>query len=173
MMCRPADLLLLDICGICLLLAIRLASQPHLMHAPICMNLLYMQAGSRRPDLRVYDAVLDALLENSSRIGQLVVVTPLGGGGGTGFFGGGGRGGGGSSRLSALEQRVVDSGVSYLLVRAAPSDRVTDRYGEEANVVVEGLGGLPSGLQASRSQVGCGGLAGCVECGMQRRAAFS
>ncbi|KAI3438124.1 hypothetical protein D9Q98_000565 [Chlorella vulgaris] len=111
------------------------------------------QAGSRRPDLRVYDAVLDALLENSSRIGQLVVVTPLGGGGGTGFFGGGGRGGGGSSRLSALEQRVVDSGVSYLLVRAAPSDRVTDRYGEEANVVVEGLGGLPSGLQASRSQV--------------------
>ncbi|EFN55007.1 hypothetical protein CHLNCDRAFT_134826 [Chlorella variabilis] len=108
------------------------------------------QAGSRRPDMRIYDAVLDALLENGGRIGQLVVVTPLGGGG-TAMFGGG-RGGGGS-RLSPLEQRVASSGVPYLLIRAAPSDRVTDRYGEEANVVVEGVGGLPAGLSASRSQV--------------------
>lgn len=108
--------------------------------------------------MRVYESVLDALLENSGRIGQLVVVSPLGGaGGGTMFFGGGRGSARGGARLSALEQRVVDSGVPYVLVRAAPSDRVSDRYGEEAGVVVEGLGGLPSGLQASRAQVGGSG----------------
>ncbi len=32
-----------------------------------------MQAGSRRPDLRIYDAVVEALLENAGRIAQLVV----------------------------------------------------------------------------------------------------
>lgn len=31
------------------------------------------QAGSRRPDLRIYDAVVEALLENAGRISQLVV----------------------------------------------------------------------------------------------------
>ena len=97
--------------------------------------------------MRVYDAVVGALLELGNRIGQLVVVTPLGGGGQ--LFGG--RGGG--PRLSGLEQRVADSGVPYLIVRAASSDRVTERYGEEANVVVAGLGGLPANLSASRSQV--------------------
>jgi hypothetical protein len=50
--------------------------------------------------------VLEALLENADRIGQLVVVSPLGGGG-TAMFG---RGGGGGGRLSSLEQRVVSSG---------------------------------------------------------------
>ncbi|PRW57034.1 TIC chloroplastic [Chlorella sorokiniana] len=109
------------------------------------------QAGSRRPDLRIYDAVLEALLENAGRIAQLVVVTPLGGGGGGGFFGGGGGASGG--RLSNLERRVVESGVDYLVVRAAPSDRVTDRYGEQANVVVAPVGRLPGNLQASRAQV--------------------
>ena len=111
----------------------------------------YLQAGSRKPDLRLYDAVLAALLENAARISQLVVVTPVAGGSGTGIFGRAGGASGG--RLSALEQAVVDSGRPYLIVRAAPSDRVTDRYGEEANLVVAGFGGLPSGLQASRSQV--------------------
>lgn len=47
---------------------------------------------------------------------------------------------------------MVESGVDYLLVRAAPSDRVTDRYGAQANVVVAPVGRLPGGLQASRSQ---------------------
>lgn len=125
-------------------------ASPATLPTRFCAPLPARQAGSRRPDMRIYDAVLDALLENGGRIGQLVVVTPLGGGG-TAMFGGG-RGGGGS-RLSPLEQRVASSGVPYLLIRAAPSDRVTDRYGEEANVVVEGVGGLPAGLSASRSQV--------------------
>ncbi|PSC72129.1 TIC chloroplastic [Micractinium conductrix] len=107
------------------------------------------QAGNRRPDLRIYDAVVDALLENAGRIAQLVLVTPQGGGG-TQIFG---RGGGGSGRLSPLEAKVAESGVGYLIVRAAPSDRVTDRYGEQANVVVAPAGELPSGLQASRAQV--------------------
>ncbi|KAL4441245.1 hypothetical protein ABPG77_011482 [Micractinium sp. CCAP 211/92] len=107
------------------------------------------QAGNRRPDLRVYDSVVDALLENTSKIGQLVVVTPQGGGG-TQLFG---RGGGGGARLSPLEAKVAESGADYLIVRAAPSDRVTDRYGEQANVVVAPAGRLPSGLQASRAQV--------------------
>ena len=61
-----------------------------------------MQAGNRRPDLRIYDAVVDALLENAGRIAQLVLVTPQGGGG-TQIFG---RGGGGSGRLSPLEAKV-------------------------------------------------------------------
>lgn len=43
--------------------------------------------------------------------------------------------------------------MDYLVVRAAPSDRVTDRYGAQANVVVAPVGRLPGGLQASRSQV--------------------
>lgn len=100
----------------------------------------------------MYDSVVDALLENTSKIGQLVVVTPQGGGG-TQLFG---RGGGGGARLSPLETKVAESGADYLIVRAAPSDRVTDRYGEQANVVVAPAGRLPSGLQASRAQVGYG-----------------
>ena len=43
--------------------------------------------------------------------------------------------------------------MDYLVVRAAPSDRVTDRYGEQANVVVTSVGRLPGNLQASRAQV--------------------
>lgn len=119
---------------------------------------LRLQAGSRRPDLRVYDAVVDALLESASKIGQLVVVTPQGGGGNQLF----GRGGGSGARLSPLEAKVADSGADYLIVRAAPSDRVTDRYGEQANLVVAPAGRLPSGLQASRAQVGRGSTAGAA-----------
>lgn len=52
---------------------------------------------------------------------------------------------------------MVESGVDYLVVRAAPSDRVTDRYGEQANVVVAPVGRLPNNLQASRAQVGGAG----------------
>lgn len=122
---------------------------PH-TRACACRAPCLPQAGSRRPDLRIYDAVVEALLENSGRISQLVVVTPLGGGGG-GFFGGGGAKGG--QRLSSVERAVVDSGLDYLIVRAAPSDRVTDRYGEQAGTVVAPAGGLPSSLQVSRSQV--------------------
>ena len=51
--------------------------------------------------------------------------------------------------------QVVESGLSYLIVRTASSDRVPDRYGEEASPVVAGLGALPAGLSISRSQVGC------------------
>lgn len=108
----------------------------------------------------MYDSVVDALLDNASKIGQLVVVTPQGGGGGQLF----GRGGGGSgARLSPLEAKVAASGANYLIVRAAPSDRVTDRYGEQANLVVAPAGGLPSGLQASRAQVGFSSACAAVD----------
>jgi hypothetical protein len=66
-----------------------------------------------------------------------------------------------------LEQRVVSSGCSYLLIRAAPSDRVTDRYSEQANLVVAaGPGGLAGNLQASRAQVRfhAGWQGGCCCC---------
>lgn len=136
---------------------------PHL--PPFLPLASLLQAGNRRPDLRIYDAVVEALLENAGRISQLVVVTPLGGGGGTGFFKGGG--GGGAGRLSPLERAVVESGVDYLVVRAAPSDRVTDRYGEQAATVVAPAGSLPGGLQASRSQVCARGAAAVAEAAQQ------
>lgn len=47
--------------------------------------------------------------------------------------------------------------MDFLVVRAAPSDRVTDRYGEQANVVVAPAGRLPNNLQISRTQVRCRG----------------
>lgn len=57
----------------------------------------------------------------------------------------------------AFPSQVVESGVDFLVVRAAPSDRVTDRYGEQANVVVAPAGRLPNNLQISRTQVRCRG----------------
>lgn len=130
-------------------------------HATASAHASNRQAGSRKPDLRIYDAVVEALLENADRISQLVLVTPASGGGGGGLFKGGGGG-----RMSNVERAVVESGVEYLIVRAAPSDRVTDRYGEQAATLVGPAGTLPSGLQASRSQVrrrgwGWLGLAAC------------
>ena len=61
--------------------------------------------------------------------------------------------------------------MGYLIVRAAPSDRVTDRYGEQANVVVAPAGELPSGLQASRAQVRSWGGAAGAEAGVAGRQA--
>ena len=60
-------------------------------------------------------------------------------------------------RLCLPLPQVVESGVDFLVVRAAPSDRVTDRYGEQANVVVAPAGRLPNNLQVSRAQVRCRG----------------
>lgn len=55
--------------------------------------------------------------------------------------------------LRAPRAQVVDSGLNYLIVRTAATDKVPDEYGAEANPVVAGLGSLPAGLSVSRSQV--------------------
>ena len=109
-------------------------------------------SGKRRADAGVLARVLEAILENGKRVSQMVLVSPLGGGGGGGGFLGGGKAKSGG-RLSALEQQVVESGVPYLIVRAASPDKVTDRYGGEASIVAGPPGSLPASLQASRAQV--------------------
>lgn len=75
--------------------------------------------------------------------------------------GAGGSDGWCQKRLHAVQ--VVDSGLPYLIVRTAVSDKVPDRYAEQANVVVASFGSLPQGLSVARSQVrSCACLSPCA-----------
>ncbi|GAB4819043.1 hypothetical protein N2152v2_006089 [Parachlorella kessleri] len=104
----------------------------------------------RRADPKQAQRAVAALAANGNGLAQLVLVTPVGGVGGTGIFN---LGKPRPGALSKLEEQLVESGVNYVIVRTASSERVTDSYAAEANPVVTGLGALPEGLSVSRSQV--------------------
>ncbi|KFM24117.1 hypothetical protein F751_1382 [Auxenochlorella protothecoides] len=102
--------------------------------------------GSMRIEDSVASAAIDAVLSSSARVSQFVLVSQLAGGGGGWFgLGGGSRG----AKLSSLEQAVVDSADSALLLR-------TGKWSEDGgnSGVVESLG-LTSGDGVV--EVGAGG----------------
>ncbi|RMZ55312.1 hypothetical protein APUTEX25_003450 [Auxenochlorella protothecoides] len=94
--------------------------------------------GSMRIEDSVASAAIDAVLSSSARVSQFVLVSQLAGGGGGWFgLGGGSRG----AKLSSLEQAVVDSADSALLLR-------TGKWSEDGGNSVPlatGRGGLPRG----------------------------
>ncbi|CAL8462890.1 g2424 [Coccomyxa elongata] len=105
--------------------------------------------GRQRIDAKVALRILEAA--KAVNAAQFVLVSSSGASGGGGFLGG--LFGGGAPNASKIEQEVVNSGLSCVVLRVGKTEGVDESLGSESAVVLGAQQSLPSQSVITKSQV--------------------